>query len=97
MPSGTESLHRLADQFRRDVHAAVGEVVGEREEPASGGGSTWPANCSRAIHGRRRQRFARGADGSKDVRRESYALPKDSTAAIAVDRATSPADGQPDD
>ena len=36
------------------------------------------------------ERFARGADGSKDVRRESYALPKDSTAAIAVDRATNP-------
>jgi len=84
-----ESLQQLADQFRRDVHAAAGEPVVNGKEPQQ-----WrlelTGNCI--------VQYTVGADGisreervgSKDVRRESYTLPKESTVAVAVDRATKP-------
>ena len=85
----SETLQRLADQFRRDVHAAVGEVVVKGEK-----GQEWQMELT----GNCIVRYTVAADGvsreermeSRDVRRESYALQKDSTVAIAVDRATSP-------
>ena len=137
----SESLQRLADQFRRDVHAAVGEPVGTVDDAASKGtvpdvhaavgepaGTADDAVAKGKVpfslarksgpsptrkseqspevrHGCRLRladdvsvRYAIGdggisreeQTGSKDIRRELYALPKDSTAAIAVDRATSP-------
>ena len=85
-----ESLERLADQFRQDVHAAVGEAVVSGKELRQ-----WRLDLSgnRSVHytiadnGISRDERA----GSKDVRRESYALPDDSSVAVAVDRATNPA------
>jgi prepilin-type N-terminal cleavage/methylation domain-containing protein len=86
----SESLQRLANQFRRDVHAAVGQ-------PAAG-----PENrhgCKLSFSEGGSVRYTIGGDsvsreeqtGKKTILRESYVLPKGSTAKIAVDRAASPA------
>jgi prepilin-type N-terminal cleavage/methylation domain-containing protein len=85
----SESLQRLADQFRRDVHAAVGEVTAGGEDPTG---------CRLTLADGGSVRYAIGAGGisreerkgSTVVRGESYALPKDSTATFTVDRTTSP-------
>ena len=85
----SESLQRLADQFRRDVHAAVGEVAAGGEDQHG---------CRLRLAGGESVRYAIGGGGlsreerkgSEVVRGESYALPKDSTTAIAIDRTTSP-------
>jgi prepilin-type N-terminal cleavage/methylation domain-containing protein len=113
----SESLRRLADQFRRDVHAAVdvadlgeaGEARGTvpfsltRESGQSltrksGQSPEDRHECRLALADGGSVRYTISADGisrveqvgSKDVRRESYALPEGSTAAIVVDRTTSP-------
>jgi prepilin-type N-terminal cleavage/methylation domain-containing protein len=85
----SESLRRLADQFRRDAHAAIGEPMAGSED-RHGCRLRLADNCSvrYAIHAGEILREEQS--GAKDVRRESYALPKDSTAAIVVDRTTSP-------
>ncbi len=85
-----ESLDRLADQFRQDVHAAVGETVVSGKELHQ-----WRLGLS----GNRTVQYTIADNGisrdertdSKDVRRESYALPGGSNVAVAVDRATNPA------
>jgi prepilin-type N-terminal cleavage/methylation domain-containing protein len=85
----SESLRRLADQFRRDVHAAVGEPAADAVDRhgcrlrLADSGSVRYVVGSGSIE---RQEQA----GTKDVSRESYALPKDSTATVAVDRTTTP-------
>jgi prepilin-type N-terminal cleavage/methylation domain-containing protein len=84
----SESLQRLADQFRRDVHAAAGKTAADvdrhgcRLRLADGGNVRYVIGT----HVISREEQA----GSKTVRRESYRLPNDSTAAIAVDGATTP-------
>ena len=83
------SLERLADQFRQDVHAALGETVATEKEPQH-----WRFDLpeKRIVQ----YKIANGAiareesSDSKDVRRESYTLPKDSTVAVSVDRTANP-------
>jgi prepilin-type N-terminal cleavage/methylation domain-containing protein len=83
-----ESLERLADQFRQDVHAAVAQPVVSRNNQHE-----WQFDLGE----NRIAQYQIAADvisrqqrvGSKDVQRESFRLPKDSSVAIAVDRATS--------
>ncbi len=85
-----KSLERLADQFRQDVHAAVGETLANGKDPQQ-----WRFDLpeKRIVQ----YKIAGGAisreesSDSKDVRRESYTLPKDSTVAVTVDRTTKPA------
>jgi prepilin-type N-terminal cleavage/methylation domain-containing protein len=85
----SESLRRLADQFRRDVHAAVGETAaGPEDRPGRRFSLADNASVQYAIDADRVSREQR--IGAKVVRRESYTLPKGSTATIAVDRTTSP-------
>jgi prepilin-type N-terminal cleavage/methylation domain-containing protein len=82
------AIQRLADQFRRDAHAAEDVVVD---------GSS-PKEWQLKLTGNEVARYAvKGDDlareertGTKVIRRESYQLPKDSTAAIAVDRVANP-------
>ncbi len=84
-----ESLERLANQFRQDVHAAIGRTV-----PSGKDLHDWrfDLTANRSVQYRvaenaisREQR-----SGAKQVRRESFRLPQDSTVAIAVDRAANP-------
>ena len=83
------SLQRLADQFRRDVHAAVGEPDANAKDRHG---------CRLALPDKAGVQYAVGVGGvsreeqvgSKVVRRESYSLPKNCTAAFAIDRTTSP-------
>jgi prepilin-type N-terminal cleavage/methylation domain-containing protein len=85
-----KSLERLADQFRQDVHAAVGETVATEKEPQH-----WRFDLpeKRIVQ----YKIADGTISREDstdaqnVRRESYTLPKDSTVAVSVDRTTNPA------
>ena len=84
------SIQRLADQWRRDLHAAVGEVAVNHEDRPG---------CRLTLAGDRIVRYTIGDDGisreehagPKTSRRESYALPNDSTASIEIDNATKPA------
>jgi prepilin-type N-terminal cleavage/methylation domain-containing protein len=84
----SESLRRLADQFRRDVHAAVGETAGAEDRHG----------CRLRLADNTSVQYTVGGNGvsreeradSKTVRRESYVLPKEWTAVVAVDRATNP-------
>ena len=84
-----ESLDRLADQFRQDVHAAVGEAVVSGKDlhqwrlDLTGNRTVQYTIADNDISRNERA-------GSKDVRRESYKLPGGSTVAVAVDRATNP-------
>jgi prepilin-type N-terminal cleavage/methylation domain-containing protein len=83
-----QSLQQLADQFRRDVHAAADVTVNGKE----------PQGWQFDLTEKRVVQYTVGAEGisreerieSKDVRRESYVLPKGSMAAVTVDRATNP-------
>jgi prepilin-type N-terminal cleavage/methylation domain-containing protein len=103
----SESLRRLADQFRRDVHAAVGETAAKGAVPVSPtrkpgqSPEDWTEDrpeCRLSLPDNRSVQYTIGADSisreertdSKVVRRETYLLPKDSTAAVAVDRTTTP-------
>jgi hypothetical protein len=84
----SESLRRLADQFRRDVHAAVGEAAGAEDRHG----------CRLRLADNKSVQYKVGGDevsreewaDSKVVRRESYLLPKDSTALVTIERTTSP-------
>jgi prepilin-type N-terminal cleavage/methylation domain-containing protein len=84
-----QSLARLADQFRQDVHAAVGETVDGRKDPHH-----WQFHLAAnqivqyTVAGDVLSREQRG--DSKDLQRESYSLPKDCTVAITVDRTANP-------
>ncbi|MFZ1936615.1 MAG: type II secretion system protein [Thermoguttaceae bacterium] len=85
-----ESLERLADQFRQDVHAAVAQPVvngNNQHEWQFDLGENRIVQYTIADDILSRERHS----GSKDVQRGSFRLPKDSSVAIAVDRATSPA------
>jgi prepilin-type N-terminal cleavage/methylation domain-containing protein len=84
-----QSLERLADQFRQDVHSAVGETVANGKNLHD-----WQFDlaANRVVQYTvadgvvsREQRSS-----AKDVQRESFRLPKDSTVAIIVDRTTRP-------
>ena len=82
------AIERLADRWRRDVSAAVGDVAVDRVEPRG---------CRLQLTGDCVVRYVIGASGvsreerigSRTMRRESYSLPDDSTAAIEADEATS--------
>jgi prepilin-type N-terminal cleavage/methylation domain-containing protein len=84
----SESLRRLADQFRRDVHAAVGETAGAEDRHGCRLRFENKTSVQYAVNGNEVSREE--SVDAKTVRRESYVLPKASTAAVAVDRATSP-------
>lgn len=83
-----ESLARLADQFREDIHAAVAGPAEHNDR------RQWQFN----LDGNRIVQYTFADDvlarqqrsDSKLVQRESFRLPKDSSVAISVDRATSP-------
>jgi len=83
-----ETLQRLADQFRRDVHAAAHVTVDGKD----------PQRWQFDLPGDRIVRYTTDAGGisreeqmlSENVRMEPYLLPKDSTVAIEVDWAASP-------
>jgi prepilin-type N-terminal cleavage/methylation domain-containing protein len=85
-----ESLVRLADQFRQDVHSALGEAVVNPKDPHDW---QFKLTANRVVQ------YTLANDvlsrqvrsGSKDVQREAFRLPEDSTVAISVDRATNPA------
>lgn len=82
------SLQQLADQFRRDVHAAADVTVNVKE----------PQGWQFDLTGNGVVQYTAGAGSisreekvkSKDVRRESYTLPKGSAAAVTVDRTANP-------
>ena len=84
-------LDRLADQFRRDVHAAGSQVVAEKiedEEPIwrvdlTDGRSVWYVAGSGEIA--REERV-----GRTRLRHESYTLPEDYSATIAVHASANP-------
>jgi hypothetical protein len=84
-----QSLQRLADQFRQDVHSAVGETLVNGENLRDW---RFDLSANRVVQYKvadnvvsREQR-----SDAKDVRRESFPLPKDSTVAILVDRTAHP-------
>jgi prepilin-type N-terminal cleavage/methylation domain-containing protein len=84
-----ESLERLADQFRQDVHSALGETVANGKEMRH-----WQFDLA----AKRSVQYEIADDvvsrqersDSNAVQRESFRLPKDSTVTITVDRATNP-------
>jgi prepilin-type N-terminal cleavage/methylation domain-containing protein len=86
----TESLERLADQFRQDVHAAVGDVLLDAKMQPQQWRLELPGKIDVqydvAVNAVSREERS----GSKTVRRESYILPNDSTVSVAVDRKANP-------
>lgn len=83
-----KAIERLTAQFRRDVHAAE-DVVIDGASPKE-----WKIKLTRdevaqyAVKGNALSREERM--GAKVIRRESYKLPKESTAAIVIDRTANP-------
>jgi prepilin-type N-terminal cleavage/methylation domain-containing protein len=83
-----ETLRRLADQFRRDAHAAARVAVNQSD----------PQGWQFDLAGDSIVRYTKDSDGlrreeeksAKNVGTETYTLPKDSTPAIEVDRAAKP-------
>jgi prepilin-type N-terminal cleavage/methylation domain-containing protein len=83
------SIQQLADQFRRDVHAAADVTVHDKDRQ----------RCQFALTPDCSVQYTMAPDGisreeqllSRNMRRELYALPKDTTLAVDVDRAASPA------
>jgi prepilin-type N-terminal cleavage/methylation domain-containing protein len=84
-----ESLQRLADQFRQDVHAAVGEALASGKDLHDW---QFDLGAKRIAH----YQFAGDAisreqrTDSKNPQRESFRLPKDSIVTISVDRTANP-------
>jgi type II secretory pathway component PulJ len=84
-----ESLTRLADQFRQDVHTAVADTVGDKKNLHDWQFDLGAKQIARYTFANdvisREQRT-----DAKPLRREAYRLPKDSAVAISVDRNASP-------
>jgi prepilin-type N-terminal cleavage/methylation domain-containing protein len=83
-----ESLERLADQFRRDVHASPHATLKGKT------GHRWQFDSA----GNRTVRYMTDADSlwreeeipSKNARTEPYMLPKDSAATVEINRSANP-------
>jgi prepilin-type N-terminal cleavage/methylation domain-containing protein len=86
--AAAQSLQQLAEQFRRDVHAAT-DVTANEKTPQQ-----WQIDMPGGVV----VRYALAADGvareekagEKVVRHESYRLSGDSTVLVMADRAASP-------
>jgi len=79
------SLNRLADQFRRDIHAAVGSLVTENGKH---GETVWRFDLAPDHHVSYEAGYGdivrKEQAGPAVLRRESYTLPANSSATIAA-------------
>ena len=87
--AAAQSLEWLADQFRQDVHAAVGEPVRDKKD-------THPWQFDLGAKQVAQYTFADNVvsreqrDGGKLARTETYRIPKESTVSITIDRKATP-------